>query len=108
MAQQESYWKNKLLEMQTELLHLEEKNKEGLEAVELDQSRIGRLSRMDALQAQAMNNAIAARRKQALSRIDAAFNRLADGDFGYCMKCGDEIAEKRLSLDPTTLYCTDC
>jgi len=108
MAQPETYWKNKLLEMQAELLHLEEESKEGREAVELDQSRVGRLSRMDALQAQAMNNAIAARRKQALARIDAAFNRLVEGEFGYCLKCGDEIAEKRLSLDPTLLYCTDC
>jgi DnaK suppressor protein len=104
----EKYWKNRLLELKAELTHLEEESAEGREAVELDQSRVGRLSRMDALQAQAMNNAIAARRKQTLMRIEAAFERLKEGEFGYCLSCGDEIVKKRLELDPTIPTCTNC
>lgn len=104
----ENYWRTKLKELQNELLRLSEESAEGRDAVELDQTRVGRLSRMDALQSQAMNQAIAARRKQQLVRIEAAFERLEEGDYGYCLGCGEEIAEKRLELDPTIPTCTGC
>jgi len=104
----ETYWRGILEKLKTELKQLEEESAEGRSAVELDQTRVGRLSRMDALQAQAMNQAIAARRKQQLVRIEAAFGRLEDGEFGYCLSCGEEIAEKRLELDPTIPTCAGC
>lgn len=63
---------------------------------------------MDALQGQAMNNAVAARRQQALLRIDAALERLNDGEYGYCIACGDKVADKRLQLDPAVATCTSC
>ncbi|WP_262691828.1 TraR/DksA family transcriptional regulator [Kordiimonas aestuarii] len=55
-----------------------------------------------------MNNAIAVRRRQALQRLDAALKRLRDGEFGYCLECGEEIALRRLELDPTVTFCTEC
>lgn len=103
-----NYWKTKLLKLQAQVISVNEESAEGRSTVELDQTSVGRLSRMDALQAQAMNNAIAARRKQQLSRIEAALERLTEDEFGYCIKCGEEIAEKRLELDPTTPTCTGC
>ncbi len=103
-----SYWQKRLLQLRSELEHLDKEAVEGRQAVELDQSRVGRLSRMDALQGQAMNNAIAERRRATLMRIEAALARLEDGEFGYCTICGDEIAEKRLELDPTVSACTSC
>lgn len=108
MAHEIKHWQNRLLALKTDLLRLEEESKESRDAVELDQTRVGRLSRIDALQAQAMNNAIASRRQQTLARIEASFERLAEDEFGYCLKCGDEIADKRLEFDPTILYCADC
>jgi len=108
MDKKKQHWRNKLSTLKAELLLLEKESKEGLNTVELDQTRVGRLSRMDALQTQAMNNAVAARRKQSLARIKAADNRLDEDEFGFCLKCGDEITEQRLELDPTTLYCTEC
>ncbi|TNE39791.1 MAG: TraR/DksA family transcriptional regulator [Alphaproteobacteria bacterium] len=77
-------------------------------AVELDQSRVGRLSRMDALQGQAMAQATERRRQQELLRIEAALKRLEEGDYGYCVSCGDEIALKRLDLDPSVASCVKC
>jgi DnaK suppressor protein len=77
-------------------------------AVELDQTRVGRLSRMDALQGQAMAKATEARRQQAIRRIHAALARLAEGEYGACVQCGEEIAPKRLELDPATPTCIDC
>ena len=76
--------------------------------VELDQTRVGRLSRMDALQAQAMSIETERRRQIELRRIESALQRIAGGDFGYCVNCGEPIAGKRLDLDPTTPNCLDC
>jgi len=108
MADDKKYWLKKLAAQKAELTLLEASSSEGNDAVELDQQRVGRLSRMDALQSQAMDKAISARRKQALLRIEGAYERLEDGEFGYCLTCGDKIMKKRLELDPTTLYCASC
>ncbi len=100
--------KNRLSARRDELLHLTEVSAESRKPVELDQARVGRLSRMDALQDQAMQLETERRRKVELQRIDAALERIIEGDFGYCLSCGEEIAAKRLELDPTTPVCIDC
>ena len=76
--------------------------------VELDQQSVGRLSRMDALQIQAMAQAQEARRQGRLVAIKAAFKRIEDGEYGYCAECGDDIPAKRLALDPVAARCVDC
>lgn len=76
--------------------------------VELDQQSVGRLSRMDALQVQAMAQAQEGRRQDQLRRIDAALQRLADGEYGDCVVCGEDIPPKRLEIDPTVARCVDC
>ncbi|MEM1075150.1 MAG: TraR/DksA C4-type zinc finger protein [Pseudomonadota bacterium] len=76
--------------------------------VELDQQSIGRLSRMDALQAQAMAKAMQGRRLARTRAIEAALERLAGDDFGWCGDCGTFIGIRRLDLDPTILRCVDC
>ncbi len=104
----EKYWREKLEKLKTELHALDQNAAESRQAVTLDQTSVGRLSRMDAIQGQAMHNAIAERRHKTLQRIDHALKNLADGEFGYCLNCGDDIALKRLELDPTTALCTHC
>ena len=94
--------------MRDELEGIEESSAEASAVVELDQAKVGRLSRMDAMQAQAMAQASAARRKQTLRRIEAALLRLDDDDFGYCLQCGEPINPKRLEFDPTVELCIDC
>jgi len=76
--------------------------------VELDQQSVGRLSRMDAMQVQAMAQAVDARRQGRLKRIEAALKRLDAGDYGYCLECGEEIPAKRLAIDAVTERCVDC
>lgn len=76
--------------------------------VTLDQQAVGRLSRMDALQAQAMAKAQQARRAQLSSLLHAALRRLDSNEFGYCDDCGEEIGEKRLMLNPTVTRCISC
>ena len=101
-------WRQKLLEMRANLQKLDDEASDARATVELDQTKVGRLSRMDALQGQAMNNAVAERRQQALLRIQAALERLNEDEFGYCIACGDKIVEKRLILDPAVATCTSC
>ena len=76
--------------------------------VELDQQSVGRLSRQDALQQQAMQNAQEARRAAELKKIDAALARIDEGEFGYCAGCGEDIGLKRLDIDPTIARCIAC
>lgn len=76
--------------------------------VTLDQQSVGRLSRMDAMQVQAMAKATAARRGQEVTRLRGALKRLEEGDYGYCLDCGDDIVQKRLDLDPAAIKCIGC
>ena len=81
---------------------------EARKPVELDQQSVGRLSRMDAMQVQAMAQAVELRRKGRLQRIQAALKRLEEGEFGYCADCGEDIPMKRLAVDLTLTHCVDC
>ncbi len=76
--------------------------------VKLDQTTVGRLTRMDALQNQAMQLETERRREVALTRIEAALVRIAQDEYGYCLSCGEEIGAKRLSMDPATPLCIEC
>ena len=77
-------------------------------AVGLDQSKVGRLSRMDALQKQAMSQEVNRRREVELTRINAALQRIEEDEFGYCITCGEEIERKRLELNPSLPQCSKC
>jgi len=76
--------------------------------VELDQSRMGRLTRMDAMQQQAMTQAASRLLEMEQGRIRTALDRMASGDYGYCIQCDEEIAEGRLNADPSALICIEC
>jgi DnaK suppressor protein len=99
---------NRLLQRRQDILALLEGHSDDSKPVELDQTRVGRLSRMDALQNQAMARETERRRQQELLRIDAALQRLSDGSYGECLACGEPIARKRLDLDPSATLCIDC
>jgi len=93
------------------LAELEVESATGQEAqsvVELDQQAVGRLSRMDALQNQAMAKAQQARRDLEARRLQAALMRLEDGEYGYCEDCGEAIARGRLELDLAASKCVSC
>jgi RNA polymerase-binding transcription factor len=101
-------WRNRLLALREELESIADTGDESAAVVELDQSKVGRLSRMDAMQAQAMAKASSQRREAALKQISAALKRLEEGDFGLCLKCDQPINPKRLAFDPTATLCIDC
>ena len=102
-------------EMRARLLALREELKtatvisdEASQVVELDQARVGRLSRMDAMQAQQMAQASGRRRELMLRRITAALARIDSGDYGVCESCDESINPKRLEFDPTAMLCIQC
>lgn len=97
-----------LLAMKTEIIALQAAAKDNRKPVALDQQSVGRLSRMDSLQVQAMDKAAQARRDVQIRRIDAALARIESGDYGYCVRCDEPITPKRLALDPSTPLCIGC
>jgi len=100
--------RQKLLRLRSELQEQEETFKETSEPVELDQARVGRLSRMDAMQAQQMALEAARRRQNQLLKIEGALRRIESSEYGYCFVCGEEIDVRRLSVDPTNTRCMKC
>ena len=100
--------KTLLLKQQDALMELEQTGTEAAAVVELDQTRVGRLSRMDALQGQAMSQERARRREIQLNKIAFALKRIEHDDYGYCAECSEEIAYRRLVFDPATTLCIDC
>ena len=100
--------RERLLKLKAELEAAAESGDESAAIVELDQSKVGRLSRMDAMQAQAMAKASAGRRVQMLRRIEAALVRVENDEYGMCQQCGKPINPKRLDFDPTVTLCIDC
>jgi DnaK suppressor protein len=97
-----------LRRMLVDLEGLAESDAESKRAVTLDQSSVGRLSRMDAMQQKEMDRAAARRRTVQRQQIKGALKRLAEGDYGNCLNCDEEISERRLAADPATPFCVRC
>lgn len=108
MSQEFAKYRKALESHKSEVLAARESSADERTPYELDQSKVGRLSRMDALQAQAMSQAVDRRRNVELQRIDAALERIKGQDYGFCLACGEAIELKRLELDPAVPQCANC
>ena len=97
-----------LLALKEELEAFSQMTGDARAPVELDQQSVGRLSRMDALQGQAMAQASERQRREQIVRIEAALGRLEAGEYGYCVDCGEDIAPRRLEVDPSAAFCIRC
>ncbi|MET1415597.1 TraR/DksA C4-type zinc finger protein [Roseibium sp. HPY-6] len=100
--------REKLIALKEELESYSEISEDARATVTLDQQSVGRLSRMDALQGQAMAQASERQRRADIQKIGAALKRLDEGDYGFCVECGEDIAAKRLEVDPAAAYCIRC
>lgn len=101
-------FKKKLLQKQDQLRELKTSLKESAATVVLDQNSVGRLSRMDAMQAQQMALEAERRRKISQLNIKAALLRIDKDGYGYCEVCDEEIILGRLTIDPTATRCVGC
>ena len=97
-----------LLSERDEVVAMRDAHAAEAKPVTLDQQSVGRLSRMDAIQVQAMAKVVAARRAVRLQRIDEALARIEEGEFGYCDGCGEDIPAKRLAIDFAITHCIKC
>jgi len=105
---QYSFFRSKLLAEQQALIEKNDEADSATKPVELDQQSVGRLSRMDAMQGQAMALATRQRQEQRMRQLIAALRRIDEDDYGYCEDCGKPINPRRLEIDPATLFCLDC
>jgi len=76
--------------------------------VVLDQSSVGRLSRMDAMQQQAMAKATRQKAQLRLSQCKAALSAFDRDEYGLCRKCEEPIGYPRLSAKPEAPFCLTC
>ncbi|MFW5877143.1 MAG: TraR/DksA family transcriptional regulator [Myxococcota bacterium] len=81
--------------------------REGAKPVSLD-NPIGRVSRVDALQQQAMAQANRRSLELRLAQVRSALSALESGEYGYCRRCEEPIAYRRLKSRPETPFCVDC
>ena len=108
MALDLSHYRELLLQRRADLQQVVQAGDDAAATVELDQTRVGRLSRMDALQGQAMSQETQRRRERELRHIAAALQRIEHDEYGECVQCGEPIAEGRLVIDPAATLCIAC
>lgn len=97
-----------LLELQDGIRTQLENNASASAPVELDQTLVGRVSRVDAMQQQS----IALNSRQQLEhrqrKIAAALAAIRDDNYGYCQHCDEPIGIARLQAQPEAARCLRC
>jgi DnaK suppressor protein len=76
--------------------------------VMLDQSSVGRLSRMDAMQQQAVAAGLRNQLASQKLKLQSALDRVAAGSYGLCCQCETELDADRLDSEPAAVFCADC
>ena len=84
-----------------------EQSCQSTEAVNLDQTLLGRISRADAIQ---QHVAISARNSATirLRKVQLALNTIDTDRYGYCGKCDEPIGCPRLEAQPDANLCINC
>jgi DnaK suppressor protein len=78
------------------------------EPVALDQTAVGRISRVDSMQRQAMAQATRQGMLIQLRQCDAALQTVERGEYGVCRMCEEPIGIKRLNVKPEAPFCLGC
>ncbi len=107
-AEQLQQCKDKLLQLQKEHQALDKEFEAAGDTVMLDQTSVGRLSRMDAMQGQQMALEATRRREMYAEKIEGGLRRIDMEQFGNCFYCEEEIPFARLEADPTHTRCVKC
>jgi DnaK suppressor protein len=76
--------------------------------VKLDQTTVGRLSRVDAMQNQSLTKGLQARQHFQAAQLADALERMDNGTYVVCTGCGEPIQFERLDLFPETSTCSRC
>lgn len=104
-----------LLELQHELLRALTRLERSLKItgraarpVKLDQTSVGRLSRIDAMQNQHLTKGLQVRENARHAQLLEALRRVEAGTYGICAGCEGPIRYERLLVFPETLRCAAC
>lgn len=81
---------------------------DGAAVVELDQTKMGRVSRVDAMQQQAMAQRTRQQQERRLALVRTALGRVDDELFGLCATCEEPIGLRRLRVRPEATLCLAC
>ena len=100
--------KTDLEQIQGQLLEQLDSGKSATDIVTLDQTLVGRVSRVDAIQQQSKARSTHSQAKNRLDAVRRALNALRSGDYGYCDHCVEPIPFARLRARPETRYCIGC
>ncbi len=55
-----------------------------------------------------VESAIVQQQKKELDEIEVALKKIANGEYGVCEMCEDDIGFQRLKVKPHAIYCIDC
>jgi len=55
-----------------------------------------------------VESAIVQQQQKELDEIENALRKIANGEYGICEMCEDEIGFQRLKVKPHAIYCIDC
>lgn len=99
--------RRELVSLEQELLRALDESREAARPVDLSQP-IGRVSRVDALQQQAMATANRRSTDLRLTQVRAALAAVRSGEYGYCRACEEPIGYRRLASRPETPFCVAC
>ena len=69
---------------------------------------IGRISRMDAINNKAINDAALRKAEEKLQQLERMTVLVDEPGFGLCKKCGEPIPMQRLILMPQSVFCVRC
>jgi DnaK suppressor protein len=100
--------REQLTELIAELENTLQASAETAAPVVLDQSSVGRLSRMDAMQQQAMAKAMRQKAQLRLTQCKSALSAFDRDEYGLCRKCEEPIGYRRLSAKPEAPFCLEC
>jgi DnaK suppressor protein len=85
-----------------------ESQEDAAKPVELDQTKMGRVSRIDAIQQQEMARSSEASARRRLALVRQALKALEEDEYGYCRLCEEPIAFRRLQARPESPFCVEC
>ena len=69
---------------------------------------IGRITRMEAINAKSINEAALAKARHTLTRLERVLPRIEDPEFGLCRECEKPIPFARLMILPEADLCVPC
>jgi DnaK suppressor protein len=99
------YFEQKLLDWKSELLSESRETLEHLQHDRLNQPDISDQAAMEAEAAVELRNGD--RKRKLISKIDEAFQRIVDGEYGYCGETGEPIGIERLKARPIATLCIE-